>query len=132
MRYSRSVLFVFALGIAVGGSSRAPREVEANASVLAEDQCAFFAVDGKNDICHRTGSAKNPYNYLSVSEAACVSHADHEGDFVTSGDPASPIYDPTCNGQGCLPEGAPFDGSIECCEGLAPRDGVCAVSDQLP
>lgn len=88
---------------------------------LTEEQCAFFAVDGTVTVCHATASRANPYISLQVAAASCVGHSLHEGDYVS-------VDDPTCDGLGCFPEGAPYDGTVECCEGLAPVDGVCAVS----
>jgi cysteine-rich repeat protein len=93
---------------------------------LSGAQCDYFGgVDGKVNVCHHTGSTHKPYNVLRVPVAACADHAGHDGDYVTSLDPASPLYDPTCSGQGCFPEGAPYDGSVECCDGLEARDGTC-------
>ena len=92
---------------------------------LTQAQCSFFAIGDKVQICHRTGSARNPYNIIRTNAAACGGHSGHAGDYITSTDPASPIYDPTCNGQGCLPEGAPSDPTIECCDGLGSVAGTC-------
>ena len=95
---------------------------------LTAAQCSFFAASDRVTICHRTGSARNPYTIIRTSTAGCASgHADHAGDYVASSDPASPAYDPTCGGQGCFPAGAPFDGSVECCEGLTAVGGVCTA-----
>jgi hypothetical protein len=59
---------------------------------------------------------------LKIAESACVGdHADHEGDYIA-------VDDPTCGGGGCLPEAAPCDGSLPCCEGLQCTDGTCAVA----
>lgn len=98
-------------------------------SALTAQQCSYFAVGDKVQICHRTGSAKNPYVIVRTNVASCGGHALHVGDYVTSSDPTSAIYDPTCNNQGCLPAGAPSDPSIECCDGTASVNGVCAVID---
>jgi hypothetical protein len=93
-------------------------------SALSADQCDYFQVGGKTRICHATGSAKNPYVILNVSDAACVSsHAAHPADYVAVGDA-------TCNGQGCLPEGAPSDPTIACCDGLTPTNGTCQPADR--
>ena len=74
-----------------------------NASKLTAAQCDYFAVDGKVTICHATGSAKNPYRVLKVSDAACVDgHTSHATDYVA-------VNDPTCGGNGFLPPGAPCD-----------------------
>jgi len=87
-------------------------------AALTAEQCDYFEAGGKVQICHKTGSAKKPYTILKVSSEACVnSHAAHDGDYIA-------INDPTCNQQGCFPEGAPYDGSVECCEGLEPDDAT--------
>lgn len=85
---------------------------------LTAAQCSYFAEGAKVTICHKTSATKKPYQSLSVSLTSCSSHVDHYGDYVA-------YNDPTCNGQGCFPEGAPFDGTVDCCEGLEPVDGVC-------
>lgn len=85
---------------------------------LSAAQCDYFAVNGKVTICHLTGAARKPYNVLKIAVAGCDDHSSHDGDYVAVGDP-------TCNGQGCFPAGAPYDGSVECCEGLSPVDGTC-------
>lgn len=38
------------------------------------------------------------------------------------------VNDPTCQGGGCLPEGAPVDSTLPCCEGLSAQNGVCAAA----
>jgi len=103
-------------------------------AALTADQCSFFAVDDKVTICHATNSARHPYVVIRTNTLGCAEgHAGHSGDYITSSDPTSPLYDPTCKGLGCYPEGAPWDGSVPCCEGLAPNDaGACAVVDSAP
>ena len=90
------------------------------AAALTEAQCSFFAENDKVTICHHTGSAKKPYVVIKTNSASCGGHAGDPLDYVA-------YNDATCNGQGCFPEGAPFDGTVECCEGLPPVDGFCAV-----
>ena len=97
---------------------------------LTAEQCTYFAEGDKVQICHRTGSARKPYTVIRTSVASCGGHAQHDGDYITSTDPLDPLYDPTCSGQGCFPEGAPYDGSVECCDGLSPATGVCADVDE--
>ena len=122
---------VVALGLAAAGCSADRSAIGQAEEELSAAQCDYFAVDGKVTVCHRTGSAKKPYTIIRVNSAGCAAgHAGHAGDYVGSNDPASPLYDPTCNGQGCFPVGAPFDGSVECCDGLAPAGGVCADIDE--
>ena len=96
-------------------------------SALTGEQCAYFDVNGKTQICHATGSAHHPYTILKVSEAACVNaHANHAGDYVAVGNP-------TCQGLGCLPANAPCDPAVPCCDGLSCTNGTCGYphSDQL-
>lgn len=102
--------------------------VQSTTAALTADQCNYFQVNGKTRICHATGSAKNPYVVLNVSSNACVNaHAEHAGDYVSSGDP-------TCNGSGCLPAGAPWDSNVnvDCCEGLTVQNGVCTAAQCPP
>lgn len=88
-------------------------------AALTDEQCGFFAENGRVQICHRTSSARNPYVIIRTSEAGCVNgHADHAGDYVAVGDP-------DCNGGGCLPVTAPCDPLVPCCEGLVCEEGYC-------
>ena len=104
----------------------ADERTQTSASALTAAQCDAFDVNGSVQICHATSSRTKPYVILRTSNAGCKNgHVGHAADYVTSNDPASPLYDPTCNGQGCLPAGAPSDRSIECCEGLSPVNGQC-------
>jgi cysteine-rich repeat protein len=107
-----------------GGLGRAEDE-------LSAAQCTYFAVGDTVTVCHRTSSARKPYTIIRTSTAGCAAgHADHAGDYIASTDPASDLYDPTCSGLGCFPVGAPYDGSVECCDGLAPVGGVCTDVDE--
>jgi hypothetical protein len=92
---------------------------------LDEAQCIYFDVNGRDTICHRTGSASHPFTLIRISDNACVAgHAAHAEDYITSLDPSSPLFDPTCNGQGCLPAAAPCDGTLDCCTGTC-ENGTC-------
>jgi len=92
---------------------------------LDSDQCVFFDVNGKDTICHHTGSTSHPFTLIRISDQACIAgHSGHAGDYITSLDPASPLYDPTCDGQGCLPTAAPCDGTLDCCTGSC-VSGTC-------
>ena len=92
---------------------------------LDGDQCIFFDVNGKDTICHHTGSVSHPFTLIKISDQACINgHAGHAEDYITSLDPASSLYDPTCNGQGCLPTAAPCDGTLDCCTGSC-VSGTC-------
>ncbi|HTN92374.1 MAG TPA: FG-GAP-like repeat-containing protein [Sorangium sp.] len=93
---------------------------------LTPAQCNYFDVNGTVKICHKTSSTKTPYTIIRVSEQACIdAHSAHAGDYVTSLDPSSPLYDPTCGGLGCLPVNAPCDPTVPCCDGLSCQSGTC-------
>jgi hypothetical protein len=93
------------------------------AAALSAAQCDYFATDGKVRICHATGSAKNPYVVLKVSEHACIDgHTHHADDYVA-------VNDPTCGGKGFLPPGAPCDTTLPCSLGYTCRDALCQPTD---
>lgn len=99
--------------------------VGATEQALTPEQCNYFAVNGKVQICHRTASTTKPYTVLKISEQACVNaHALHAGDYVA-------VNDPNCQGGGCLPENAPCDPTLPCCDGFSCTNGTCTpnVSD---
>ncbi len=97
-------------------------------SALTEEQCNYFDVNGTVRICHHTSSTTHPYKILKISDQACINaHSAHQGDYITSTDPNSPLYDPTCNGGGCLPVGGPCDETLPCCDGLTCSDGTCVA-----
>jgi len=99
---------------------------EAHEALTAE-QCAYFEVNGKVQICHRTNSKKKPYTIIKTSVAGCAAgHSGHDEDYVTSTDPNDPTYDPTCSGDGCLPQGAPCDATLPCCGESTCSAGTCA------
>jgi hypothetical protein len=124
-RWMTGLLIACGVGLPAGCSDEPV--VGRQEAQLTGEQCSFFAENDRVTICHHTGSARKPYTIIRTSTEGCADgHAGHAGDYVASSDPASPLYDPTCNGQGCLPAGAPADAAIECCEGLAASDGVCA------
>ncbi|MBC7976442.1 MAG: hypothetical protein H7138_15835 [Myxococcales bacterium] len=109
-----------ALLVAACSSARAPApEVDEDSAELSAAQCDFFDVRGKVRICHATGSSKHPFTVLNISDNACINaHANHPGDYVAVGDP-------TCQGGGCLPAGAPADPTLPCCTGLTVVGGIC-------
>jgi hypothetical protein len=122
------VLFLALAALWSASCGSDPESFQSDTSALTADQCDSFEVNGKTRICHATGSVNNPYVALNVSNSACVNaHSQHPGDYVASGDP-------TCNGSGCLPDGAPWDSSVnmDCCPGLIVEDGVCTVPAQCP
>lgn len=108
------------------GSTAPPGEHLGQASQdLDADQCNYFDVEGRDTICHHTGSVTHPFTLIKISDQACINgHAGHAEDYITSLDPASPLFDPTCGGQGCLPTAAPCDGTLECCTGSC-VSGTC-------
>jgi len=88
-------------------------------------QCIYFDVNGRDTICHHTGSVGHPFTLIKISDQGCINgHSSHAEDYITSLDPASSLYDPTCNGMGCLPAAAPCDGTLECCTGSC-VSGTC-------
>ncbi|WNG59980.1 hypothetical protein F0U59_38620 [Archangium gephyra] len=133
-RKSSSLLVMLAgaglLGL-LGGCATSVGENDAHVgsadSALTAEQCNYFDVNGKVQLCHKTSSTTHPYTIVRVSEQACINaHSDHNGDYVTSLDPTSPLYDPTCSGQGCLSVNAPCDATVPCCDGLTCQSGTCA------
>lgn len=131
MKTSQSILAAIALvfstatlGSVAGCSTEEPlphadEHVGTADQALTVDQCNYFAVDGKVQICHRTASATKPYTILKISESACIgAHALHAGDYVA-------VNDPNCQGGGCLPEGAPCDPTLPCCDGFSCVSGTC-------
>ncbi|WP_232379855.1 FG-GAP-like repeat-containing protein [Polyangium fumosum] len=145
MRYlksSLSYLTVPALSalLLVGCASADPSEADSQEGgeavgeahdALTAAQCNYFDVNGKVQICHKTGSTTHPYTIIRVSEQACINaHSGHNGDYVTSLDPSSPLFDPTCSGLGCLPVNAPCDATVPCCDGLTCQSGTCVDVDE--
>ena len=105
-------------------SSADSSSVSTKSTDLSAAQCNYFASNGKTRICHATGSRKNPFVILQVSEASCVSdHAAHAKDYVAVGNDM-------CGGLGCLPDGAPSDPTLACCAGLVSRNGRCEPADK--
>ncbi|XXT15897.1 EGF domain-containing protein [Sorangium sp. So ce429] len=98
---------------------------------LTPEQCNYYDVNGTVQICHKTGSATKPYTIIRVSDQACINgHSGHAHDYVTSLDPSSSLYDPTCGGQGCLAVNAPCDPTVPCCDGLSCQSGTCTDVDE--
>lgn len=127
--FKRNFLYFGAVGIvsllAANCSSGAPDEsvvLAESESALTAAQCMYFQTNGNVDICHKTGSKKNPFTRIRVDTEACVNgHTAHSGDFI-----ALP-GDTNCAGQGCLPVGAPCDANLPCCDGLSCTAGVCTA-----
>lgn len=93
---------------------------------LTAEQCDYFDINGTIQVCHQLGNGA--FKILRLNEQACINaHGTHAADYVTSTDPASPLYDPTCQGLGCLPEAAPCDATLPCCEGSSCVDGACVA-----
>jgi len=112
-------LILFALVYLAVGCEPSDPSLATIEAKLSGEQCDYFAVDGKTQICHATASATHPYTILNVSEDACVAaHSDHAGDYIA-------VDDPTCGGGGCLPTNAPCDATLPCCDGLACVGGTC-------
>ena len=128
MKIRFELMVVVVSMVACGQSpSGEPASVD-TASALTSAQCIYFDANGKDLICHATGSASHPYTIVKVADGACeTTHAAHAGDYITSSDPSSPLYDPTCGGRGCLPQGAPCDATVPCCDGLTCTSGTCVA-----
>jgi hypothetical protein len=111
-----------------GCAATDPGTVASTQTPLTAAECAAYVVDGSTEICHRTASTTHPFTFLRLSESGCINgHSGHARDYVTSSDPTSPLYDPTCSGGGCFPEGGPCDAStLSCCDGLSCIGGVCS------
>ncbi|APR82662.1 fibronectin type III domain protein [Minicystis rosea] len=111
-----AALGLFALG---AGCSTAPTEAVGEADEhLTAAQCSYFDVNGKDTICHYTGSAAHPYTIIKTSEPGCINgHAGHSHDYIA-------VNDPTCQGGGCLPTDAPCDATLPCCTGSC-VNGTC-------
>ncbi|WNG28841.1 hypothetical protein F0U62_36210 [Cystobacter fuscus] len=141
MRYLKSSLSYLTIPILsalllAGCTSTDPSEADSHEGdetvgeshdALTAEQCNYFDVNGQVQICHKTSSTIHPYTIVRVSEQACINaHSAHNGDYVTSLDPTSTLYDPTCSGQGCLSVNAPCDATLPCCDGLTCQSGTCA------
>jgi hypothetical protein len=126
----RNIQFVLASFIALaggqglamlGGCSTGPQDEHVGAADqhLDAEQCTYFDVNGKDTICHYTGSATHPYTIVKTSDQGCINgHAGHEHDYIA-------VDDPTCQGGGCLPESAPCDATLPCCSGSTCSNGTC-------
>ncbi len=116
------------LGGACQDAGTPGEDVGSDEAALTAEQCDYFDVNGKVQICHELGNGQ--FKILRLAEQACINaHSAHGGDYVTSTDPSSPLYDPTCQGNGCLPEDAPCDATVPCCDGLTCDAGVCVIAD---
>jgi hypothetical protein len=101
--------------------------VGSDEAALTADQCDYFDVNGSIQICHALGNGK--FKMLRTNVQGCINgHSGHGTDFVTSTNPSSPIYDPTCGGNGCLPESAPCDATLPCCDGSTCTNGTCVAN----
>ena len=106
-------------------SSSGP-ELRSTQAALTADQCSYFNANGKDTICHATGSAKNPYVLVRTSEQGCINgHSSHVGDYID-------VTGGTCNGQGCLPLNAPCDQTLPCCDGASCNNGTCTADTCNP
>jgi hypothetical protein len=125
MRFSGAIYLAVALAGLAGCGSEPAASTSSTTSALTADQCAYFDEGGHTTICHATGSATSPLVLLRVSTKACVNaHADHAGDSIA--------LDGSCGPNACLPEAAPCDSTLPCCEGLACQEGACAVASEEP
>lgn len=116
----------FLVACSGAGAASNARPFDESSAGLTAAECSFFDVNGKVRICHATGSAKNPYSIIQVSDSGCVNgHSGHAGDYVAT------ATDMDCHGGGCFPAGAPIDPKIACCPGLVAKNGVCMAAVDL-
>jgi hypothetical protein len=88
-------------------------------SALSVAQCdyePFWDGSGKIQICHYNPKLKKKkFEVRKVTPASCKTHVTEHvigyPDFVAYGDK-------DCSGDGCLPQAAPCDPTVPCCEGL--------------
>ncbi|GMU01565.1 hypothetical protein KH5H1_56850 [Corallococcus caeni] len=140
MKHKSISRFVMIMGVGllglIGGCSPVSAgdndaDVGSADSALTAEQCDYFDTNGKVQLCHKTSSKIHSYTIVRVSEQACINaHSAHDGDYVTSLDPTSSLYDPTCSGQGCLPVNAPCDATVPCCDGLTCQSGTCVDANE--
>jgi hypothetical protein len=114
---------IIIVACSTGPSSTPEESTRSTVEALTSAQCEYFQVGGKVKICHATGSAKTPFTLLSVSDQSCVdAHTTHALDYVS--------LDGKCAGGTCLPERAPCDATLPCCEGTSCQNGECQVVDR--
>ncbi|HTN92375.1 MAG TPA: VCBS repeat-containing protein [Sorangium sp.] len=85
---------------------------------LTPAQCEHYDVNGTILMCHKTSRTTHPYTILKIKLACLPAHLLHLGDYIALGDP-------TCNGDGCLPQGAPCNATVPCCDGTQCINGTC-------
>jgi hypothetical protein len=114
------LLAAVALAIASGCSSGP----DTKSSALTGAQCIYFESNGTVEICHATGSAKNPFVLLKLSENGCINgHLAHPHDFIDT-------LGGNCNNAACLPIGAPCDATLGCCSGTCNSgSNTCTCSE---
>ncbi|WP_438010952.1 hypothetical protein WME89_21170 [Sorangium sp. So ce321] len=114
--------FVLVGGCGTGTPTDSGELVGAAEENLTIAQCLVFDVNGKTTICHATNSATHPYTVVKTSVQACIAgHSGHPDDYIAVGDP-------TCQGGGCLPQGAPCDATLPCCSGATCTLGLCITT----
>jgi len=112
-------------GMPEDSSRLADEHVGSTDQHLTDAQCLYFDVNGSVTICHGTSSTTHPFTIVKTSEQGCINgHAGHSRDYVA-------VNDPTCQGGGCLPTGAPCDATLPCCSGSSCQNGTC-VQDCVP
>lgn len=107
---------------AVGGCTGDSGVTGQSSDALTQNQCNFFAVNGKVTLCH-SGNGKH-YTGITVAFAGCLNgHAGHSADYIA---PAGS----SCASTDCYPVGAPKDANVPCCSGLVETDGQCAYPNE--
>jgi hypothetical protein len=81
----KRLALVAALVVLCGIAGPSARRREAPVTLLTNEECFLYAVDGQVAICHATQSSKNSYVQLTVSLSSCVEgHSGHENDVVAA------------------------------------------------
>jgi hypothetical protein len=121
-RYVLGALSVAAVALGAGCNVQpadSGKDVSRSSASLTADQCTYFDVNGQDTICHHTDSPSHPFTILKTSDQGCINgHSTHPQDYIAVGDP-------TCGGGGCLPQGAPCDATLPCCDGSTCSNGTC-------
>lgn len=90
-------------------------------AALTAEQCSFFADGDQVTFCHAANLKKGKYVLIRTNLSGCVNgHANHEGDFIS--------VDGTCSNEACFPVGAPYDGTVACCDNMEVVGGACACA----
>src|SRR5437762_3269462 len=102
MDRSTRICVVFAVLCSCAEPQENAARSKAVSALIVPAECMFFEQGGVVDICHATGSSKNPYVDIRTSDQGCINgHSNHPGDFIDLNQSGS------CASVSCLPTGAP-------------------------